>query len=193
MLSRLLAPVFWAQGLAGHGAASLRAPRHTGHVVSSVWAGLATLECPSLLGSEAPCLVQTGPEWLPATSERRARALAPTSGPGLPRASLQALRVWLGSPQAGALIPVVLSAAAPSCAEGPEGARGPPLPCPGAAPACAAEPGRPGPPAVRLCGPHDELLPAGEAGPHTVGERMPQGGGGQGFPSQPVRVPLLAV
>ena len=190
MLSWLLARVLWAQGLAGHGVTSLRAPRHAGHVVSRVWVGLATLECQSLSGSKAPSLVQIGPEWLPASSERRACAPAPTSGQGLPCASLQPRRARRGSPQAGALIPVALPAAAPGCAEGPEGACGPPLPCPGATSARAAEPRRPGPPAVRLRGPHDELLPAGEARLHTLLARMPRrrgGGGGRAGLLQPAR------
>lgn len=76
-----------------------------------------------------------------------------------------------------------LSPAAPSRAEGPEGASGPPLPRPGAAPARAAEPGGPGPPAVRLCRPHDELLPAGVCG---------RGQGGQGLPSPPTEGRLPA-
>lgn len=75
---------------------------------------------------------------------------------GLPHASLFAL-----SP----MFPLPLFPAASGRAKGSEGASCPPLPGPGAAPACAAEPGGPGPPAVRLCRPYDELLPAGEARP----------------------------
>lgn len=52
-----------------------------------------------------------------------------------------------------------------ACHEGPGR---PALPDAGAAPARAAEPRRAGPPAVRLRHPHDELLPAGRAGPGVL-------------------------
>lgn len=63
--------------------------------------------------------------------------------PPWPYASLLPIRAPQPCPQ-----PPAPALAAPCCAEGPEGACGPPLPGAGAAPPRAAEPGRAGPPAV---------------------------------------------